>query len=249
MNNPWTITSFDGINNMQEPSAIDTLKSSSSFGKVIGGGGTTGLVKCINFDIDDSGGLLKRDTSPDIFSKAYDAKLTQVLGGRTFTALGNTLRYTKPFSSEYEDRRSTIKYDAPITLIQEVEVGMWVSTTEKIYFHQGRNPIDAGGFVQMAQYEFPAIMGTGEKVAASKLLLKQEGFVAVFATTMGICVGDTNGNLTNISEGTFSYKSGQRGISYIQEKGGMIQYQVKMINDLFADSFNEQLPKEIIDIN
>lgn len=116
---------------------------------------------------------------------------------------------------------------------------MWVSTTDKIYFHAGRNPTEIGGFAQTAQYDFAAIMGTGEKVAASKLMLQKDGYVAVFATTRGICYGDNNGNLVNLSEGTFSYTPGQRGISYISERNGMIQYQVRMINDI-GDSYNEQ---------
>jgi len=243
MNTTWTIQSFDGINNMQEPSALKQPASTKQ-----GNFGSCELVKCINFDIDDNGGLVKREVSPAIFSKTYDAKLTQSLGGRTFTATGDTLRYTKPFSSEYEDRRTSIKYSSAITLIQEIETGMWVSTTTNLYFHKGRNPIEVSGFTQVAEYNYPAIMGTGEKIAASKMLLKQEGFVAIFATTFGICVGDANGNLTNISEGTFSYIAGQRGISYIQEKNGMIQYQVRMINDI-GDSYNEQTSQVTLDVD
>lgn len=86
----WNVTGFAGINNMQEPSAIKQPKASTA------NSGDCELVKCINFDIDDSGGLVKREDSPAIFSKTYDAKLTQTLGGRTFTASMNLLRYTKP---------------------------------------------------------------------------------------------------------------------------------------------------------
>jgi hypothetical protein len=233
----WTITGFDGINNMQEAAAINQPKVTDKNGN---GAGNVELVKCINFDIDDNGGLVRRETSPPIFTKAYDAKLTQVLAGRTFTASGNRLIYSKPFTTETDPRRNSIEYPAAITMILQVETGMWVSTTEKVYFHKGRNPTEVGGFTQTAEYPDPAIMGSGETVPASKLLMERDGFVAVFATTMGICVGTDDGVLRNFSEARFSYVPGQRAISDIYESNGMIRYHVRMINDI-GSQYNIQV--------
>ena len=229
----WSITGFSGINNMQDPSSIKQPAVTKT-----GNYGDVELTECINFDIDDSGVLIKRDTDQEIFDKEYDAKLTQTHGARTFTAIGRLLRYTAPYSGEYDPERSTVEYPQPIIMVVPVETGMWISTTEKIYFHSGRNPAVVGGFSLTGEYDFPAILGTGEKVHASKLGLQNDGFVAVFATTKGICYGTQTGMLVNMSEGTFSYKVGQRGISYIKEENGMIQYQLKMINA--DDSYNER---------
>lgn len=225
---------------MQDPSAIDQPKPFPNGG----GGGTCELVECINFDIDDNGGLRRRDTTQEIFTKAYDAKLTQKMRGRTFQAVANKLYYTLPWDDNRDPRRSMIAYPALITLIQEIENGMWVSTTEKIYFHKGHNPTELGGFSQTAEYNFPAIMGTGEKLAASKMLLQRDGFVAIFATTFGICLGTDDGVLTNLSEAKFSYVPGQRGISMIKEENGMIQYMVKFIDDV-GDSYNKQVNQSL----
>ena len=231
----WTIQSFTGVNNMQDPSALDQPAASPNGG----GFGSCELIECINFDIDDNGGLVHRDENQEIFTKAYDAKLTQKLRGRTFQAVGNKLYYTLPWSDERDPRRSVIAYPALVTLIQEVENGMWVSTTEKIYFHKGHNPTEVGEFTQTSEYNFPAIMGTGEKISANKMLLQRDGYVALFATTFGICMGTDDGQLTNLSEARFSYVPGQRGISMIKEKNGMIQYMVKFINDI-GESYNQQ---------
>ena len=236
--NTWTINGFAGINNMQDQTALLQPKVTSQNGD---GAGQCELLTCINFDIDDNGGLVSRDVVQPIFTKEYSAKLTQTFRGRTWYAMGSTLHYTAPFSNSVDPRRNAIQYPAAITMIQEIENGMWVSTTERVYYHKGHDPTTVGGFTQTAEYTFPAIMGTGEKLAASKLLLKTDGFVAIFATTFGVCVGDDNGILTNISEATFSYVPGQRGISLIREHGGMIQYQVKMLNDI-GDSYNQQVP-------
>jgi hypothetical protein len=235
----FSITGFSGVNNMQDPSALDQPKANYYKGELMGGTGTCELVDCVNFDIDDNGGLVHRDHPQEIFTRAYDAKFTQKLRGRTFTVVANKLYYTLPWSDERDPRRSMIAYPALITMIQEVEDGMWVSTTEKIYFHKGHNPTELGGFEQSGEYAFPAIMGTGEKVSANKLLLQRDGFVAIFATTFGICMGDDSGVITNLSEAKFSYVPGQRGVSMIKEANGMIQYMVKFINDI-GDSYNQQ---------
>lgn len=232
--NIWTISGFNGINNMQEPSSLKEPAGTQE-----GGLGPCELVECINYDIDDSGGLVLRDAEQVIFTKAYDAKLTQRLQSRLFTASGNRLYYTEAFMDVQNPRANSIGYLDPIVLIQEIGTGMWVSTTTQLYFHSGANPAKPGGFNQVAKYNYPAIAGTGEKVSATKLGLEGTGYVAVFATTRGICIGDASGGLTNISEGIFSYVPGQRGISYIKEANGMIQYQVKMINDV-GDSYNKQ---------
>jgi hypothetical protein len=229
-----SIKGFLGANNMQDPSALKQPARTQA-----GWEGMVELVECVNYDIDDNGGLVCRDVVQPVFTKTYDAKLSQKLKGRKYTVSANKLKYTKPYSEEYDPRRCTIAYPAPIILIQEVEDGMWVSTTERIYFHKGTNPTEINGFTQHAEYTFPAIMGTGEKVSCNKLLLQRDGFVALFATTFGICMGTDDGVLTNLSEATFSYVPGARGISHVKEANGMIQYQVKFIDDTGA-SYNQQ---------
>jgi len=233
MSKLWRLTGFSGINNVQDPTAIEQ-PSVDAQGSA---SGAVQLTDCINFDIDDSGGLIQRDESQAIFDAEYDAKLTQTLGGRTFTASGRQLRYTKPWSDEEDSRRSVIEYVEQIVLIQEVEVGMWISTTEKIFYHSGRNPTVKGGFAQTQSYDFRAIAGTGEKVHRSKLGLDGDGFVAIFATVKGICYGEDNGNLVNISEGIYSYEPAYRGISYVKEENGLVQYQVRLLTQ-FGGSFN-----------
>lgn len=239
----WSITGFDGVNNMNDPSSLKQPEVTRT-----GNYGSVELTRCINFDIDNSGSLIKRDDEQDIFTAEYDAKLVQTLGARTFSATGRLLRYTKPFLQEYDDTHSTIEYLDPIVMIQEVEIGMWVSTTKKIYFHAGKNPSELGGFSVTGEYDFPAIMGTGEKVHASKLGIENDGFVAVFATGSGICYGTQTGMLVNMSDGKFSYIPGQRGISMIKEKNGFVQYQVKMINGI-GGSYNKLEQSILVDVD
>jgi len=159
----WTITGFAGINNMDDPSSIKQPAVTKT-----GNYGDVELTQCVNFDIDNTGGLIKRANTQAIFTDTYDAKLTQELGARTFTAIGRLLRYTMPYSNSYDEKRSTVEYPQPIVMIVPVEVGMWVSTTEKIYYHSGRNPAEVGGFSVTGEYDFPAIMGTGEKYGSDR---------------------------------------------------------------------------------
>lgn len=239
----WNISGFSGVNNMLGINKLDQPSVTKT-----GNYGSSGLTRCINFDIDNSGSLIKRDNQQAIFSKDYDAKLTQVLGARTFTASGSLLRYTKPFSDEYDEKKSSISYPDPIVMLIPVEIGMWVSTTQKIYYHSGKNPTEIGGFAVTSEYDFPAIMGTGERIHASKMSLENDGFVALFSTTKGICYGTQTGMLHNISESVFSYVPGLRGISYIKEENGIIQYQVKMINQN-GESFNPNESKVSIEVD
>jgi hypothetical protein len=232
----WTITGFSGVNNMQDPSALDQPKANKT-----GGVGVCELTECVNFDIDDNGGLVSRTTTQEIFTKAYSAKFNQKMKGRKYSVIANKLYYSKPFQDDTDLRRASIAFPDLITMIQEVENGLWVSTTRHLYFHKGTNPTELGQFTGSLEYNFPAIIGTGEKVAANKLLLQKDGFVAIFATTFGICMGDNTGNITNFSEAKFSYVPGQRGISMIKEANGMIQYMVKFIDNT-GDSYNQQIP-------
>lgn len=242
---PWTITNFTGVNNVNDVAALQQ-PDPDQYNR--SGSGPCELVKCVNFDIDDDGGLIQRDESQAIFSATYDDKLTQTFAGRTWTVEGNKLFYTLPFRTDQDARRESIAYPNPVILIQEVEEGMWVSTTKKIYFHSGKNPTVVGGFRQTAEYDFPAIAGTGEKVHGSKLKLDSaDGFVAIFATTKGICYGTNSGTLVNMSEGVYSYSVGQRGISTVKEANGIVQYIVKMINQ--GDSYNPNERKEDIVID
>jgi len=241
--NEWSITGFKGIDNMSDPAALEqpTFTKAGRFGEVA-------LEFCANFDIDDDNGLVQRDADQDIFTKEFDAGFTQVMAGITYTAQGNLLRYTIPWSTEYDPKRSTIRYSAPITMILALDTGMWVSTTEKLMFHNGRDPSKIGGFAVTEEYDYQAIMGTGEKVHASRLKLENDGFVAVFATTRGICYGTHTGMLSNMSEGVYSYQPAQRGISHIKEGNGMVQYQVRMINE-DAEAFNTQTQAVDIEID
>lgn len=239
----WSITGFSGINNMKDPSRIKQPYAEKS-----GNFGDCELRRCINFDISDSGVLIQRPVSQDIFTKPFDAKLTQQMAGITYTAIGNRLEFTLPFSQNTDEKRNSIRYKTPIVLIQEVGTGMWVSTTQNIYFHAGINPFKIGGFTQTKEANYPAVIGTGEKVNANKMGLENDGFVAVFTTTKGICYGTQTGQLHNISNGIYSYDSPQSGISMIEENNGMLQYKVKFINQ-HPDSNNIKEPLTNIDIN
>ena len=70
----WTITGFDGVNNMKAPSALKQPAVTKT-----GNYGNVELARCINFDIDNDGGLVKREATQEIFTKDYDAKLTTTL--------------------------------------------------------------------------------------------------------------------------------------------------------------------------
>ncbi len=242
--NRWWITGFGGINNCKDTTALKQPARQQPYG---GGEGIVELETCVNFAIDDDFGLIKREASPAIFTKDYDAKLTQILGARTFSASGTDLRYTRPFSADYDEQSSTIRMPAVITMLQEIETGMWVGTTEAIYFFDGVNPTALEGFVQRRAYDQRAIMGTGEKVPRALLGLDGAGFVAVFATETGICFGDQSGALENLSEGVFSYAPGQRGVSHINIANGFAQYQVRMINE--STSYNPRTIRTSFDMD
>lgn len=239
----WVVTGFKGINNYNTPDRLD-----QPIGTKEGNIGNCELAECINFDIDDNGSLIKRENDQAIFSQPYDAKLTQSMAGITYTATGRLLRYTKPFSLEYNPQRSTIEYASPIILIQEVETGMWVSTTEKIYFHSGRNPAAPDGFRLSAEYDYPAVMGTGEKIYARDLGIDMDGFVAMFLTTRGICYGTQTGNLHNVSSGTYTVPVASRGISLVDKSNGIKQYKVKIINGT-DDDLNMYTPRVEVEVD
>lgn len=136
--------------------------------------------------------------------------------GRILIAQNNILWFTEPFAPFLIDKaRNAIPFISRLKAVIPVDDGIFVSTSEKIVFLQGRRPEEMGQ-VEVASY--PAIPGTvvyaqaeeiGDQSAARQ--------VVVTTTTRGICTCSSGGALQNMTRGRLELPAASSGSAYIHD--------------------------------
>lgn len=154
--------------------------------------------------------------------------------GRLYMSAGNMLWVTVFHLYHLVDKtRGFIQFEADITMVGAVSDGLYVGTTEGIYFLQG------GSFEKLQRsrvMDAPAIPGTMVYVPQELANPPQVGQQAdtpaqvsvSFMTTRGFCVGEEAGKCTNLTEGTFFFPVGVRGSAFFRRQDGMNHYVVCM---------------------
>lgn len=131
--------------------------------------------------------------------------------GRVYIAQGNTLWYSEPYGpSLFRLATNYIPFPAKIVMVAPVLDGIFVSTTRKIYFLQGKDPKQ---FQQIVIAHYPAIEGTDVEVDGIALNAGKISPLPVqmFTTTTGICVGAAGGKLENLTFDSLEYPKSLRG--------------------------------------
>lgn len=154
--------------------------------------------------------------------------------GRVYIAKDNSLYCTDPFTTEWMDERQYIVsvFESPITMINRVDDGLYVSTKEKLYYLSGDDPYVGEGFNTELILDFPviwrsAIVTYGDRFVAAEM----QGSIIIFATTQGICVAGNGGNLKNLSYDKISYDFGNIASANLLEYNGQLYYILTMDAD------------------
>jgi hypothetical protein len=131
------------------------------------------------------------------------------------------LYYTDPHDLDYmEEDNCRVPLGGAPTMVEAVDGGVWVSTATTLVFLAGD---DAGSFEWQEQGDYPCIAGASMRVPTKKLRLELPGeYVAVWASTNGVCLGTAKGQLINLSEERYSYAPGQRGAIMLRESEGLV---------------------------
>lgn len=151
------------------------------------------------------------------------AQVLAFYNARVYLGVGNVLYCTDSLSAETCDTRQMWidSYLDDVTMIAPVDSGIFVGTSNEIFFYRGNDPYVEGSFTRSKVASFGAIANTSVSMRGSEIAsLKLSGSAVMFASTQGICVCTSNGEVVNLSDGIVDYKHDNIGCSILRDNNG-----------------------------
>ncbi|KJU87609.1 hypothetical protein MBAV_000197 [Candidatus Magnetobacterium bavaricum] len=146
--------------------------------------------------------------------------LLAVFGGRIYVAEGNALYYCQPFAFELFHQNSFLQFPSRITAIMPMSQGMYVGTQDKVYHLIGLSP-EPQPMQVLEVFPYGAVEGT-ETYHSMKHLGGET--VWTWMSTRGVCTGNDQGIVANITESRYSVPSADTGAGGILDRQGFISY-------------------------
>lgn len=150
-------------------------------------------------------------------------------GGRMYVASGPNVTASEPYDMETRDERfGLIPFDKTVTMIQRNDDGIFISTTERVYWHPGLD-ITQENLTQVQSHYSPAIPGASIRIHSEQLGVPNvTGYVTVWASEEGVCIGTNSGLVINVSADRISYAPGKKASLLIREQNGQVHFIVTM---------------------
>ncbi|MDO9566680.1 MAG: hypothetical protein Q7J15_08070 [Candidatus Desulfaltia sp.] len=153
------------------------------------------------------------------FFEAPIGHILSIRNGRMFIAQNNILWYSEPntyyayrLGANFFGFSSRLRMIQAVSSTQEGKGGLWISDSESIYWFGGNiMPTAREMPLQVKVADYPAIENTAVKLPGSRVGEGLQGEVVVFTTPKGIIIGDSNGNLLNITERKVDLPNGLTG--------------------------------------
>jgi len=160
--------------------------------------------------------------STQFFGPPPAGQIVRAFNGRSLVASGSVLFYSEPLAYELFDLRKNYPFAGDITLVEPMNDGVYLSTSDALFWLSGSIP-EKWEFNDALSYG--AILGTTDYCTADMISDgKGNGPVAVFTTTQGICVARDGGQITNITQDRFTIPSAAKGAGMIRRHKGTVQY-------------------------
>ena len=149
--------------------------------------------------------------------------------GRLYLGQGKTLWATEPFAYGLVDKtKNYVMFEGDITMIAEVTDGIYVGTTEGVWFLAG----PAYPLKRSRVMDSPVIPGSMTYVPGELANPPQVGtnpdtevmISVMFMTTRGVCVGLDGGKAYNLTESKFFFPVAKRSSAMFRRQDGMNQY-------------------------
>lgn len=149
---------------------------------------------------------------------------TQFWRGRVLTASGNLLHASRPNQWEHFDPLRDFKqFSAPITLVQPVDNGIYVGTTEELAFLSGTD-FDGLAYAQVLRGH--VVLGSGVEVRGERISLGDgggQGKAMVCIADRILVAGFNGGNIQRLSDGRYQTDV-QEVAATFREVDGIPQY-------------------------
>lgn len=147
--------------------------------------------------------------------------------GRVYIAKDNTLYCTDTFNVGQMDIRQCVvaSYEDNITMIRRVDDGIYVSTTNELFFLQADEPTKSEGYNQELLANTGCIPGTVIRTNGDAFPVAQmKGSLIVFSTNIGVFVCGNGGTYSNLSFDKVSYNYADSGASIYFDFNGEHYY-------------------------
>lgn len=149
--------------------------------------------------------------------------------GRLYLGNGRTVWCTELFAYGLVDKtKNYFQFEGDVTMLAEVTDGIYVGTTEGLWFLSGPNsPLRRDRVM-----DSPVIPGSlayvpGELANPPQVGLQADTTAevsAMFMTTRGVCVAMDGGKAYNLTEGKFFFPVAKRSAAFFRRQDGMNQY-------------------------
>ena len=160
--------------------------------------------------------------------------------GRIWLAQGKTAWFTELYLYNYVNKtRNFLQFEHEITMLGSVTDGVYVGTTEGVWFHKHGTRIEGhppGAFTRTRVMDSGVIPGSmvyipGELGNPPQVGLDSDTPTKVsimFMTTTGYCIGSDGGQCTNQSEAKFVFPDAVSASAMYRNQLGMHQYVTKL---------------------
>lgn len=173
----------------------------------------------------DNAGYSLPDPAREFKMPLPAGQLIEYFMGCLYVAKDNVLYISDPLCDYYDVRNGYRIFNKYITMLRAVDGGLYISD-DKVWFIKGLANED---FQRDEAYPSPAIMYTDVSVNGKFLDDTIVGKVAIWTSENGICFGDANGTVLNLTDYRYTFTARGRGTGFIREKENVRHY----INTLY----------------
>jgi len=142
--------------------------------------------------------------------------------GRLWGADADTLWYSPSFFYRRSKADTDFIPQADITLLKAVTDGLYVGTSDAVWFYGGTNPKNMKPKQVCSE---GAVLGTPLSVEAEKFKIEGAfGHAAIWESTRGKVIGLGGGRVIYLTDASVSYAPGDLGASLLRESNGLTQH-------------------------
>lgn len=128
--------------------------------------------------------------------------LLEIFNGRMYIAKDNMLYISEPFAYSWFDEKLAFIFDSRITILRGVLGGLFVATNKEVFFLAGSNPQE---FSLVKAYAYGGIEGTDQLAQCSLLGIDIPGNGIIFASSQGLCIGTSTGQVLNFTQAFINF--------------------------------------------
>jgi len=178
-----------------------------------------------NFNI----GYIENGVSNDLTAQSLNYKLPLPAGkfigyykGRIYVAKQNVLYISDVMADCYDVRYGYRVFHSDITMVLPVDDGIYISASRTWFLKEDQVlENDNIGLSRTLVDTASAIPYTGIQVPGDAIASGVTGIAAMWVSNVGICVGDNEGQFTNITEKKYVLTNNVEGSSVLRDSNGI----------------------------